>query len=316
MPLRVSVLIPCYNAGAWIDGVLRSCLEQGERLGEIIVVDDGSSDDSIDVVDRYSQRHPGIVRLHRNPSKGANSARSFAFSLSSCELIQWLDADDYLLPGKLDAQSKAFEKDAELELVYSDWEQRWYDGEHREASRQEVRRGRRDSLVVALARDEWSVPASYLVRRSLAQRLEAVAAWNTARRVAQDREYFTLAALYAKRIEFVDGVFAVYNRQAAGTTSHIEFARRLELQMDLDLRLRDAFVESSLSSAERRKCLNAINTHALNAAFYNPRVRPRFLFSPLRIDLPLIHWKKRLILPILYAICVLGYFRWCFRERG
>ena len=101
--MKVSILIPAFNAAHTLEATLESCVQQG--LGvveEISVIDDGSTDRTANVFQKVASGHPDFRwRWASNPNKGACSARNHAFRLSQGAYIQWLDADDILGPGKL-----------------------------------------------------------------------------------------------------------------------------------------------------------------------------------------------------------------------
>lgn len=96
----VSILIPCYNGEQFVAEAIESALEQTYPHVEVIVVDDGSRDNSVEVLKSYGDR----IRYEAGPNQGACAARNRAFELSSGEFIQYLDADDVLLPEKLERQ--------------------------------------------------------------------------------------------------------------------------------------------------------------------------------------------------------------------
>ena len=89
--------------------VIESCLTQ-KYLHEIIIVDDHSTDNSQEILTRLQKQNPEKTKIFKNPGKGGNNARNYGFSKSTGEYIQWLDADDFLLPGKFEHQIQAFEK--------------------------------------------------------------------------------------------------------------------------------------------------------------------------------------------------------------
>ena len=90
----VSIVIPCYNAGAWIGECIQSALDQTWNDIEIIVVDDGSTDQSRGVIASFGDR----IRHEFGPNRGGASARNRGLELARGEWIQFLDADDVLLP--------------------------------------------------------------------------------------------------------------------------------------------------------------------------------------------------------------------------
>lgn len=99
LPL-VSVIIPCYNAESYITEAIDSALNQTYPNVEVIVVDDGSSDRSIEIIQAYGNR----VWIESGSHRGACAARNRGLALSQGEFIQFLDADDLLLPNKLEVQ--------------------------------------------------------------------------------------------------------------------------------------------------------------------------------------------------------------------
>src|SRR5438128_899411 len=96
----VSILIPCYNAERWIGEAISSALAQTWSEKEIIVVDDGSTDGSLQQIRKFD----GLVRWETGPNRGGNAARNRLLELAKGEWLQYLDADDYLLPDKIAKQ--------------------------------------------------------------------------------------------------------------------------------------------------------------------------------------------------------------------
>jgi glycosyltransferase involved in cell wall biosynthesis len=104
----VSVIVPAYNAAKYLAQNIESVLRQTYRNFELLVVDDGSTDDTAEVVARYGDR----VIYFRKPNGGGASARNYGIARSRGEFIAPLDADDYWLPGKLERTMAVFEKTA------------------------------------------------------------------------------------------------------------------------------------------------------------------------------------------------------------
>jgi len=94
----VSVVIPCYNSQAYVGEAIRSALDQTHKNLEVIVIDDGSSDASLQVIKSFGQS----VRWETGPNRGAPAARNRGAELARGEFIQFLDADDLLLPEKVE----------------------------------------------------------------------------------------------------------------------------------------------------------------------------------------------------------------------
>jgi len=90
---KIAVIIPLYNGEKWIRQTLASIFSQSLKVAEVIVVDDGSKDNSWDIVSKING-----IRLFKNPLKGANHARVFGIAQSNCSLVAMLDQDDILHP--------------------------------------------------------------------------------------------------------------------------------------------------------------------------------------------------------------------------
>jgi glycosyltransferase involved in cell wall biosynthesis len=106
---KVSILIPAYNAERWIGQTLDSALAQTWPRVELIVVDDGSLDRTVEIAEGYQDRG---VRVFRQTNSGAAVARERAFKESSGDYIQYLDADDLLSPDKIEKQVVALESNS------------------------------------------------------------------------------------------------------------------------------------------------------------------------------------------------------------
>lgn len=93
-PELVSIIIPCYNAAEWIKEAIDSCLAQTYKPIEIIVVDDGSTDNSVNIVSLYGDS----VHIERGVNLGGSVARNRGFAISKGDYVIFLDADDFIAP--------------------------------------------------------------------------------------------------------------------------------------------------------------------------------------------------------------------------
>ncbi|MCU0619706.1 MAG: glycosyltransferase family 2 protein, partial [Gemmatimonadaceae bacterium] len=118
----IAVVVTCYNKGPWIDGALASLAAQTTAAREIVVVDDGSTDDSVARTAAFAAAHPALpLRILRQPNSGQPAhARNAGIATVTSEVVICLDADDTLSPLYLDAVGHAFAADPSLGLVYPD----------------------------------------------------------------------------------------------------------------------------------------------------------------------------------------------------
>ena len=109
----ISVIIPNYNYGRFIGEAIQSVLAQTYPPLEIIVVDDGSTDDSVKIVESFGEK----VKLIKQKNGGVGKARNTGAKNSTGNFIAFLDADDIWLPTKIERQIQMFQADSEIGLV-------------------------------------------------------------------------------------------------------------------------------------------------------------------------------------------------------
>src|SRR5215472_7218774 len=120
----VSILIPCYNCAQWVGTAIESALKQTWPQKEIIVIDDGSRDESWKVISSFGR----AIRAERQNNQGALKTRNRLLSLAQGQWIQYLDADDELAADKIELQLRCREQ---AEVVYGSIRLEWFDGKQR-----------------------------------------------------------------------------------------------------------------------------------------------------------------------------------------
>ncbi|MCE2772069.1 MAG: glycosyltransferase family 2 protein [Bacteroidetes bacterium] len=118
----VDVIIPCYNTGCYIREAVESVLAQTVLPGRIIVVNDGSTDHTAELVQELIEKNRTSTKIvhHYQSNAGLSAARNKGISLSNAEYIAFLDADDVWMPQKLERQLEVFSNTqwSDLGLVY------------------------------------------------------------------------------------------------------------------------------------------------------------------------------------------------------
>lgn len=115
----VSVVTPNYNGSQFIERTINSVLAQRHVDVDYVVVDDGSTDCSRDIIRRYAER--GALRLVEKNNGGLPTAINAGFRAARGQCICWLDSDNLLLPGALAAAARAFEQCPSASIVYGDY---------------------------------------------------------------------------------------------------------------------------------------------------------------------------------------------------
>jgi glycosyltransferase involved in cell wall biosynthesis len=263
----VSILIPAYNAEKWIADTLQSAIAQTWTRKEIIVVDDGSTDRTADVARRFSSNEVAVVSIK---NRGAASARNHALQLSQGDYIQWLDADDLLVPDKIERQLGALRHvDGKRVLLSSPWAPFYY----------QTRRARfiNTSLCQDLSPVEWLVrkmsenlhmqTATWLTSRELA---EAAGPWDTRLLSDDDGEYFCRVLMASAHTRFVPGTGILYRVTPYNRLSSIGNSNRKKDALFLSMKLHIRYLQSLENSERaRRACLTYMQTWY--SAFYPER---------------------------------------------
>jgi glycosyltransferase involved in cell wall biosynthesis len=194
----VSTIIPVYNRAAMLRDAVGCALAQTYRPIEIIIVDDGSTDDTPLVCRELAEAHPGIVGVLRQANAGPGAAREAGRGQAHGEFLQYLDSDDFLQPRKFERQVAALREYPECGAAYCKTHE-YVIGENRgEAA--SFRTGERlDTLFPDLLSGRIWHTVTPLFRRTLS---DAVGPWSDLRQ-EEDWEYDARVAATGTRLAWV-----------------------------------------------------------------------------------------------------------------
>jgi glycosyltransferase involved in cell wall biosynthesis len=154
----ISVMVPAYNAGPYLAEALDSVFAQSHRPLEVIVVDDGSDDDTLAVARTYGER----IHIIQQPRGGNGAARNAAVTVASGPYFAFLDADDRFVAGKLERQLAALQSSPELDVVF---------GHVREFVSPELPDEVRRTIRTPAEPQPWAAPNLMLIRREAFERV-------------------------------------------------------------------------------------------------------------------------------------------------
>jgi len=296
----VSILIPAYNAEEWIADTIRSAVSQTWSRKEIIVVDDGSTDQTAAAASHFASNEVKVVTI---TNQGAAAARNHALQLSQGDYIQWLDADDLLAPDKVERQLTALrEEDSKRTLLSSPWAHFNY--------RPERARFVPTSLWHDLSPVEWLLrkmgenlhmqTATWLTSRELA---EAAGPWDIRMISDDDGEYYCRVLLASKGTRFVPGARVFYRVTSSSRWSYIGTSDKKKNAMLLSMKLHVHYLRSLEESERvRNACLTYMQNWFHN--FYPDRqdivAELQSLAAELQghLDRPRLRWKYAWMEPI------------------
>ncbi|MGD9509361.1 MAG: glycosyltransferase family 2 protein [Geminicoccaceae bacterium] len=180
MPVAISCVIPVFNGEAYLGEALDSVFAQTLPPTEVIVVDDGSTDGTREVIDRFGTR----VRYVHQENRGPAAARNKGIALAIGELLAFLDADDLWLPRKLARQTQRLAERGDLQVSVTQVRNFWIEELRVEAE------AMRDHRLAAAALPGY-VPQTMLARREAFVR---VGLFDETLRTGEDTDWFLRAA--------------------------------------------------------------------------------------------------------------------------
>jgi glycosyltransferase involved in cell wall biosynthesis len=221
-----AIVIPSWNAEKWLARAIRSALNQEGGDCEILVIDDGSSDRSIDVIKSYGK----AIRWETGPNRGAVFARNRGLQLARSDFVIFLDADDYLASGSIHSWVRlAVAEEADIVLAPFAYER-----EGRLTYGQRLRSPIDPRNVTRQWLEGWfTPPCAVLWRRAF---LNFVGGWNTSARLARsdDGELAMRAMLHGPRIAVAHAGLGIYvQHESAGRISRRTGAAVMDCELSL-----------------------------------------------------------------------------------
>lgn len=225
--MTVSVVIPAYNVEEYVQDAVESALNQTYPLQEIVCVDDGSTDGTLEVLRDLEAQHPDEMQVLTGSNQGACAARNRGMSVATGEYIQFLDADDVLLPEKIERDVAVLEEDREP-LLFGGFE----------SYKNGTKIFESDTFIsrdpwVCLAKQNFGQTSSNLFR---ADAVERVGGWDEQRPYNQD--YDLIARML---MDGADVAFAPYrctyarNREGSISDEWDEEMRSNRAELDRDI---------------------------------------------------------------------------------
>ncbi len=214
-PPLVSVVIPCYNAAAWLEAAVASVRAQTWRRYEIIVVDDGSTDGSGALADRLAGRDLQVIH---QANAGQCAAFNRGFAAAQGDLFEYLDADDLLAPDKLRVQIERLQQLPAGWMASGAWARFSRDPAESEFVPEAIWR---DLAPIDWLLSSWQGGgmmhgAAWLVPRAVAAK---AGPWDTRLSLINDFDYFTRVVLASQGVAFCPEARTHYRSNLSNSVS-------------------------------------------------------------------------------------------------
>jgi len=219
----VSILIPCYNAEQWIEQAIASALEQTYKNTEVIVIDDGSSDRSVEIIQSFGEQ----ISWSTQSNQGGNVTRNRLLQLSRGSWIQYLDSDDYLLPDKIAQQVEFLTRNPDTDVIYSPSIIQY----------QNTDKIDREILPIPQPHDPWILlpqTNSPLWRKKA---IASVGGWKVDQPCCQEHELYLRLLQANKRFSYCDFAGSVYRQWSESTVCKKDKTETLRRRLEIIDRL-------------------------------------------------------------------------------
>jgi glycosyltransferase involved in cell wall biosynthesis len=221
----VSILIPAYNAEKWIGETIQAALNQTWHKKEIIIVDDGSTDNTLRIAKEFES---SSVKVVAQQNHGTSFARNKALSYAQGDYIQWLDADDLLAPDKIAHQLNSSSKGCDSKTLLSSPFGKFY---YRYSNAKFIPTSLWQDLspiewlLRKFTENVWMNPATWIVSR----RLTILAGpWDERLSFDDDGEYFVRVVSVSENVHFVQNAKTFYRVGNIGSLSWDRSNKALE----------------------------------------------------------------------------------------
>jgi glycosyltransferase involved in cell wall biosynthesis len=247
--MLISIITPTYNREAFLPVAIESVLAQSYKEFELIIVDDGSTDNSRELINAYVDKDPRVKYLYQENQR-QSVARNYALSIAKGDFICFLDSDNYWPHDKLEKSLKAFEQHPEADIVYGDCIT--IDEQGNELHRNNMRRYS-GSIAALLLKDNFVSMNTTMTRRKCFNEMGGMSG---KRRVADDYDlWLKFSARY--RFQYIPEFLAYYRVMENQISSNKKL--RFETNEKIILDFLAAFPDA-VSEYEKKAGLTAFYT--------------------------------------------------------
>ncbi len=249
----VSILIPCYNAGPYVAAALDSILAQTWPNMEIIVVDDGSTDDSAKVLETYADRDVNVIT---EKCGSAAKSRNRAWAEATGDYIKFFDADDLINPEFIELQMARLAGCTDV-VASSEWG-RFY-GDDLSTFRLNPQSVWRDMEATEWLVEAWRdarpmlQPGMFLIPASI---LRKAGGWDESLTLIDDFEFFSRVLCHANEVRFTPGAVLHYRSGLTGSLSAQKSRQAVESAFHSVIKATDALLSRRSDETAKQSCAN------------------------------------------------------------
>lgn len=266
---KVSILIPCCNSEAFLQETLQSCVNQSYSNIEVILVDDGSTDNSLQIAKNWQKNYSNIF-VYSQPNAGVCRARNLAFEKSTGDYIMYLDADDIISPDKISAQIELLRGKANDVICTCAWDRFYSSTEEAQFPHLSVYHDYDNgvTLIEDLLNGGMFGVSCYLTHRSI---IEKAGRWNEELTINTDGEFFFRVLANAGKVQFSNKGALYYRSSEMNSISRRKPTEKKGVSLLLSYTLTENYLkrERMLTPRVRNGLVRAYQSVAYQYCQYN-----------------------------------------------
>lgn len=257
---KVSILIPCYNAEQWIGQAIQSALDQTWTDKEVIVVNDGSTDKSLDVIKSFGDR----IRWESGPNRGGNVARNRLLELAKGEWLQYLDADDYLMPSKVEYDLETLLEDPDADIIFSP------------VTVEQYPENRRHVHPISAPHDPWVLLALWELPQTgcvlwKRKTIIDVGGWDQDQPCCQEHELYLRLLINGKRFKYNPHCGAIYRQWSEQTVCRRDPMQTRTRRLEILCRAEQFLKDQQKMTPCRLRAINQIRLETARSSWMDQR---------------------------------------------
>ncbi|MCF8266368.1 MAG: glycosyltransferase family 2 protein [Melioribacteraceae bacterium] len=295
--MDVSVIIPCYNVEFYIQECFDSLLQQTKSPNQFIFVDNASSDGTLKLLLEFQAAHPELpIHVLQEPKPGACAARNIGLFAAQGKWIQFLDADDLLLPEKLSHQMELLRRDGKVDFIAGACIKRYQDG--------------REQIITPDNRDPWLALPNVQLGNTCAnlfrrETLLLISGWDETLKSSQEYDLMFRLLKSGARVFFDPEPLTLVRERPHGSISQMDVLGNNFRRLENLLEIRAYFLQEQFAQIYLEHVEQAIFLEIRRIYRHDP---------PRALQLYHMHFQKRP--EILPSIAISKSYVWTFRLLG
>ena len=274
--MLVSILIPCFNASPWVGKAIESALNQTWPEREVVVLDDGSTDDSMETIRRYAPH----IRVNQQVNSGQNASRNRLTDLGRGEWLIFLDADDEMAPDCVEQKMKV---EHGADVIYGTMEVACFVGEKKTRFSTRQARDYDDPIAMAFA---WKYPNTSAMAFRKSAILEA-GGWDITVKNCTDYALLFPLLRLGKKFRAAPASVSIYRQWSADQAVYQDPPRKMRTRFRLMRQSAELFATAGLLTPERK---SSFETESFNLLRSLARIN---LIEAVALHKELLEWNPK-----------------------